>query len=123
MGEAPAKLPTALWFVSGFAAAAPAWLLFMNAENRLPQVASTLLVFAGVAAFVMGAAGASVSSPRRSLPAGAVVVLLCAAALAMLEVSGRVSPGGWVMFGGAAGVLAALASALTMRPGTGRGNR
>jgi len=58
--------------------------------------------------------------PNQLVPvlAGAAVVLLCAAAPITLEVEGRVSPGGWVLFGGTAGVLAVLACALTLRART-----
>lgn len=118
--QAPARPPTApLWFVTAFVAAAPAWLLYTNAEGRLPQLASTGLLVAGVVALVVGAACARRSSSRLLLPAGAVVVLLCVAAPLILEVDGRVSPAGWILFGGAAGVLAVLATVLTLMARTG----
>lgn len=116
-------LAAVVWFVTGLAAAAPAGLLLINAESRLPQLAGTGLLIAGGVACVIGALCARRSFPRRLLPAGALVVALCAAAPLILEVDGRVSPGGWVMFGGAAGVLAVLASALTLRASTGGASR
>ena len=106
-----------MWFVTGLAAALPGLLLITNADSRLPQGAGTALLVAGVVAFVLGTACARGSS-RLLLPAGAAVVLLCVAALLTLEVEGRVSPGGWVLFGGTAGVLAVLACALTLRART-----
>lgn len=123
VGKAPARLPTALWFVTGFAAAAPGLLLLTNAESRLSQAAGAALIVAGVVAFLIGAARAHVYSTRRLLPAVAVVVLLCATAPLILEVDGQVSPGGWVMFGGAAGVLALLACVLTLRANKRRAGR
>lgn len=111
-------LAAVVWFVTGLAAAAPAGLLLTNAESRLPQAAGTGLLIAGLVACLIGARCARRSSSRRLLPAGAIVVALCAAAPLILEVDGRVSPGGLVVFGGAAGVLAVLASALTLRAST-----
>ena len=115
-------LPTALWFVTGFAAAVPGLLLITNADGRWPQAAGTALLVAGVIASVIGVACAR-GPLRPLLPAGAVVVLLCVAAPITLEVDGRVSPGGWVLFGGAAGVLGVLAGALTLRARTRAANQ
>lgn len=107
------------WFVTGLAAASPGWLLLTKADSRLPKVAGTGLLIAGAVAGINGALRVGRSSSRRLLPAGAIVVALCAAAPLILEVDGRVSPGGCLMFGGAAGVLAVLASSLTLRASTG----
>jgi hypothetical protein len=105
-------LPTALWFVTGLAAAGPGWLLITNAESRLAEASGTALLAAGLVALVVGAACAARRSSRLLLPAGAAVVLLCVAAPITLAVDGDVSPGSWVFFGGLAAVLAVLATAL-----------
>lgn len=116
-------LAAVVWFITGLAGAAPGGLLLTNGESRLPQTAGTALLIAGGVACVIGAICALRSPSRRLLPAGAIVVALCAAAPLVLEVDGRVSPGGWIMFGGAAGALAVLASALTLRASTGGASR
>lgn len=108
-------LPTAVWFVTGVAAAAPGLLLFPFTESRLPQVAGTALVVAGVVAGVSGVACAMGASGPALLGASVAVALLSLAAAIVLELDGQVSPAGWVVFGGAVGLLAVFAGALTLR--------
>jgi hypothetical protein len=109
-------VPTAVWFGTAFAAAGPGVLLLGFAESRLAVLAGVALLVAGAVAACSGVACA-LGVTRPLLGVSAAVVLLCLAALVMLDVDGRLSPGGLVLLGGAAAVLAVLAGALTPRAG------
>lgn len=72
------------------------------------------LVLAGIVAAGSGVACAlGVTGPL--VMASLAIVMLCSAALVLLEVDGRVSAGGFVLLRGAAVALAVLAGALTRR--------
>lgn len=97
-------------------------LLLSFAESRLASSAAMALLFAGILA--VGSGVACARGVRRSLVmASAVVVMLCSAALVLLGVDGRLSPGGFVLLGGAAAALAVLAGALTLRASRSPGSR
>jgi len=114
-GRVPAEvLAAVVWLLVALAAAAPGVLLLANADSRLPQVAGSALLLAGVVATGSGAACAR-GRLDLSLQASAAVVLLCLAALITLGVDGRVSLAGGTLFGGAAAALALLAGVLTLR--------
>lgn len=113
-GRSPAEvLAAVVWLLVAIAAAAPGVLLLANADSRLPQLAGSALLLAGVVATSSGAACARGRSDL-SLPASAAVVLLCLAALITLGVDGRVSLVGGTVFGGAAAALAVLAGVLPL---------
>ncbi len=107
-------LLTALWFGTALASAGPGLLLLGFAESRLASSAAVALVLAGIVAAGSGVTCALGVTGPLVMPSLAVV-LLCSAALVVLEVDGRVSPGGFVLLGGAAAALAVLAGALTRR--------
>ena len=107
-------LLTALWFGTALASAGPGLLLLSFAESRLASSAAMALLLAAIVAAGSGVACA-LGVTRPLVMASLSVVMLCSAALVVLEVDGRVSPGGFVLLGGAAVALAVLAGALTRR--------
>jgi hypothetical protein len=114
-------LLTALWFGTAVVSAGPGVLLLGFADSRLASTAALTLLLAGVVAACGGVACArGIRGPL--LVVSAAVVLLCLAAPSLLGLDGRVSPGGFVMSGGAAAALAVLAGALTVRASRGRGS-
>lgn len=68
-----------------------------NADGALPAAAGLLLIMAAVTA---AGAAPMAGAPRLLLGSGSLVVLLCVAAPVVLGVDRRVSPGGFVLFGG-----------------------
>lgn len=113
-GRSWVAVVTVLWMGTALASAGPGLLLLGFAETRLAWTAALALLFAGVVA-----AGSAVACTqgltRPLLVASAAVVLLCSAAQVLLRVDARVTPGGFVLLGGAAAALAVLAGMMTMR--------
>lgn len=110
-----AVLLAAVWFASALAAAVPGLLLLGNADGRHPQVAGMALVLASVLAVGVGVACA-IGRSGLSLRTSAVVVLLCLVAEMSIGLDEEVY-GSWLVFGGAAGLLAGLAGALSFAAG------
>ncbi len=108
-----ARVVTALWFLSGLAAAGPGLLLASIPDDLWARQVGWGLVAAGLVAFLVGAVLGRVPSHRRrglSLAGAALVVPACLTANAVLAAHGSMSVQGWLLLGGAAAVLSGAAA-------------